>query len=284
MYNDLQVRAVTTFDEDITCHVTAAEESGRVVQCSYDWEAISNISISLPISNFGTPGILVTPAQGRLDVTGSGSDLGLDILGYPKMVFRGVPLFMGSHLAAAFTWTRRDIFVPQVAWGVSHPMVAIFNPEITGLQPYAAKWDANSNVSTLTLFQLSPVFTQHVVETVDSTALDGISAFGGLWTFLNGAFTLLFGANILYFALRRRPLSALGLVHMFQFGRLERQWREDFPAIHTEGGSPGTESAGIVAFIRERLVNLGEDSPHMGQSDDLESQLSLPHAEANLRD
>jgi hypothetical protein len=32
---------------------------------------------------------------------------------------------------------------------------------------------------------------------------------------------------------------------------------EDFPAIHTEGGLPGSDSAGIIdiAFIRERLVD-----------------------------
>jgi hypothetical protein len=57
----------------------------------------------------------------------------------------------------------------------------------------------------------------------------------------------------------RRPLSALELVHILQRRRLVRQWHEDFPAIHTEGGLPGSESAGIVAFIRERLVDLGQD-------------------------
>jgi hypothetical protein len=39
---------------------------------------------------------------------------------------------------------------------------------------------------------------------------------------------------------------------------LVRQWHEDFPALHSEGGLPGSESAGIVAFIRERLVDLEE--------------------------
>jgi hypothetical protein len=69
-----------------------------------------------------------------------------------------------------------------------------------------------------------------------------------------------------------RPLSALGVAHMFQRRRLVRQWHEDFPAIHTEGGLPGSESAGIVVFICERLVDLEEDSsPH---EEDLEVQTS----------
>ncbi|KAJ7723727.1 hypothetical protein DFH07DRAFT_783469 [Mycena maculata] len=44
---------------------------------------------------------------------------------------------------------------------------------------------------------------------------------------------------------------------------LVRQWHKDFPAIHSEGGLPGSYSAGIV---RERLVDVGED-PHKDQID-----------------
>jgi hypothetical protein len=29
--------------------------------------------------------------------------------------------------------------------------------------------------------------------------------------------------------------------------------------MHSEGGLPGSDSAGIVAFIRERLVDVGDD-------------------------
>ncbi|KAJ7764941.1 hypothetical protein B0H16DRAFT_432501 [Mycena metata] len=113
---------------------------------------------------------------------------------------------------------------------------------------------------------------------VDTTVFNGISTFGGLWTFLNGAFSLFFGANILYFALGRRPLSALGIVHIFQRRRLERQWREDFPALRTEGGLPGSESAGIVAFICERLVDSGDDPD---QPDDVEAQKQSKAGESN---
>jgi hypothetical protein len=71
----------------------------------------------------------------------------------------------------------------------------------------------------------------------------------------------------------RRPLSALGIVHIFQRRSLVRQWHEDFPTLHSEGGLPGSESAGIVAFIRERLVDVGDD-PRLNHdsSNDLEVQ------------
>ncbi|KAJ7025142.1 hypothetical protein C8F04DRAFT_1191708 [Mycena alexandri] len=213
---------------------------------------------------FGTPPILVTPVQSNLDA---------DILTSGV----GVPLFPGSHLGAVFTWTQTDI-ISSVTWGVSNRLTAVFTPDIVGLQPFQNPWPVGPNVATLTLVQVTSVATRHLVDAADATVLSGIATFGGFWTFLNGAFSLFFGANVLYFALGRRPLSALGIIHIFQRRRLERQWHEDFPALHTEGGLPGSESAGIVAFIRERLVNLGED-PH--QPDDVEAQKNFDAGESN---
>jgi hypothetical protein len=51
------------------------------------------------------------------------------------------------------------------------------------------------------LFQQTPYTTRHLQEAVDSTVLGGIANFGGFWTFVNGVFAILFGANVLYFAL-----------------------------------------------------------------------------------
>lgn len=110
---------------------------------------------------------------------------------------------------------------------------------------------------------------EYLQDMADASPLSGIATFGGFWTFVNGAFALFFGANVVYFmfgncnplcsaidsddSTGRRPLSALGVVHLFQRRALVRGWHEDFPAIHAEGGLPGSENAGIVAFIRERL-------------------------------
>ncbi|KAJ7867720.1 hypothetical protein B0H14DRAFT_332570 [Mycena olivaceomarginata] len=107
----------------------------------------------------------------------------------------------------------------------------------------------------------------------DVSPLSGLATFGGFWTFVNGAFALFFGANVVYFALGRRPLSALGLVHIFQRRTLARRWHNDFPALHTEGGHPGSESAGVVAFIRERLIDIDQE-PQMPAKNDLEAQHS----------
>ncbi|KAJ7120113.1 hypothetical protein C8R44DRAFT_736966 [Mycena epipterygia] len=102
---------------------------------------------------------------------------------------------------------------------------------------------------------------------MDASPLSGISALGGFWSFVNGAFALIFGANVIYFAFGRRPLSALGAIHIFQRRALARQWHRDFPALHSEGGRPGSDSAGIVAFLRDRLVDLDSDSEDDNPSD-----------------
>ncbi|KAJ7840185.1 hypothetical protein B0H14DRAFT_3458271 [Mycena olivaceomarginata] len=107
-------------------------------------------------------------------------------------------------------------------------------------------------------------------DTANASPFSGIATFGGFWTFVNGAFALFFRANVVYFMFDR--FLRLGVVHLFQRRALVRRWHEDFPAIHTEGGLAGSENAGIVAFIRERLVDLDEDPRGPKESKDAEEQ------------
>ncbi|KAJ7214732.1 hypothetical protein B0H12DRAFT_1329653 [Mycena haematopus] len=126
-------------------------------------------------------------------------------------------------------------------------------PEVTGLQQNTSNTGgAAVNIATLTLVHwYTSAPAKLLQDNADASTLSGIAKLGGFWTFVNGVFTLVFDANIIYFAFgksRRRPLSALGMAHLFQRGALAPKWNKDFPAIHSEGGLP---SAGIVAFIRE---------------------------------
>ncbi|KAJ6450761.1 hypothetical protein C8R45DRAFT_1083837 [Mycena sanguinolenta] len=187
---------------------------------------------------------------------------------YPKHIdFRGcpigselpqsIPLLPGSHLFGLLAWSQHQ----AISTNDHHSYVA-FSSEVYGLQQNTP---AEGNIPSLTL-SVIPTPIRYFQDTVNASALSGIATFGGFWTFVNGTFALFFGANIIYFAFGRRPLSALGVVHLFQRRALARKWREDFPAIQTEGGLPGSENAGIVAFIRERLVDVGEDPRDMEQS------------------
>jgi hypothetical protein len=81
--------------------------------------------------------------------------------------------------------------------------------QIGSLQPNpnTSNDPAGPNVARLSLLQRTIYPTTFTQETVDTNALSGISTFGGFWTSLNGAFALLFGANVLYFALGAPCLS-----------------------------------------------------------------------------
>ncbi|KAJ7453784.1 hypothetical protein FB451DRAFT_1280786 [Mycena latifolia] len=215
------------------------------VQCPPSWRETANISISI-VPPPGAGGVYVWPVHGDL----SPESLGLSLVADPT------PVFPGSPIIGLISWTKRQIITGV---GFISPSVTVFTAEVTSLQPHPSSDAGGSNITTLTLLQRDASATRFVQDTVDPSVLSGVATFGGFWTFLNGAFALVFGANVIYFAFGRRPLSALGVVHIFQRRALVRRWYEDFPAIQTEGGTPGSESAGIVAFIRERLVDLGED-------------------------
>ncbi|KAJ7323219.1 hypothetical protein DFH08DRAFT_817791 [Mycena albidolilacea] len=210
-------------------------EYGDFFVCPYGWFGIAKISISIVFPSE------IDEAYVHLRCNPERCDEGLAPL----------PLLPGSHLFGMLTWSQRQ--------RAAHSGPAfVYNPEIYALQPDPSNVPrARSALLTLRLPYSVPA--KYLQDTADTSYLSGIATFGGFWTFVNGAFALFFGANVVYFMFGRRPLSALGVVHLFQRRALVRRWHEDFPAIHTEGGLPGSENAGIVAFIRERLVDLGED-------------------------
>ncbi|KAF7355884.1 Short-chain dehydrogenase/reductase family protein [Mycena venus] len=191
-----------------------------------------------------------------------------------------IALFPGGRLAATLTWTQYQVISPGLPslMGSFAPLRTFLIAELHSIQPDSL-YNNVSNVSytdsTLTVVQTRPDPVKFIQEYTESSALDGFATVGGLWTFVNGAFVLFFGANVLYFLFGTRPLSALGIVHIFQRRRLVQQWHEDFPALRTEGGRPGSERAGIVAFLRERLVDLESDEE--ADERDLEAQNQFTH-------
>ncbi|KAF8207913.1 hypothetical protein K438DRAFT_347602 [Mycena galopus ATCC 62051] len=153
------------------------------------------------------------------------------------------------------------------------PFRAIILTPVMLLQSDPFPPDLGLNVSSLRLRMRDDAymnfrFAQIVQDYTHTSVLDGLATFSGFWTFVNGAFVLFFGANLLYFLFRRRPLSALGVVHIFQRRTLTRKWNEDFPALQMEGGRPGSKSAGIISFLRERLVDLDDEE----SLEDIEAQ------------
>ncbi|KAJ7450969.1 hypothetical protein B0H11DRAFT_317259 [Mycena galericulata] len=93
--------------------------------------------------------------------------------------------------------------------------------ELSTVQPntqYTGNYSFPS--STLSIVQVSPDPVKFIQEYTETSAIDGLATMGGFWTIVNGAFALFFGANVLYFLFGRRPLSTLGIVHIFQRKKL----------------------------------------------------------------
>ncbi|KAJ7368739.1 hypothetical protein DFH08DRAFT_928803, partial [Mycena albidolilacea] len=214
-----------------------------IATCPVSWNQTINITVSFTFSPQNAPPLIyIMPGQG--DVS--------DLLAFTDPI----PVPLGSQLLAVMTWTSRAI-IPSL----SSLILAPFNSLrlVQHMELYAL---LNANylekttpfLSTVVIVQRQTKPTKWVQESA-ATPLDGISTVGGLWTFVEGVFVLFFGANVVYFAFGRRPLTALGILHFFQSHSLLKKWHEDFPNLYDEGGHPGDTSAGVVAFIRERLVD-----------------------------
>ncbi|KAJ6497332.1 hypothetical protein C8R45DRAFT_1128957 [Mycena sanguinolenta] len=278
--NDFSVDQVTVLDVQtpINCSVTSeTPQVERLVECPLGWGSLqewSTISINLTIPSGYAVNIMPlsekpsTAPLGALapDPTQFESDFDSVHLQIPS---DSVPVVPGSHLFGRLTWTQRETVSRRIL-GIPSSSKPVFAADITGLQPYPSASTPGTNQATLVLFHPYQRAIKLQQDSLDMTPLSGFSTFGGFWTFVEGVFVLFFGANVMYFALGRRPLSALGLIHIFQRRALVRQWHDDFPSLRTEGGQPGSESAGIVAFIRERLIDIDQDT----QPNDLEAQHS----------
>ncbi|KAJ7029916.1 hypothetical protein C8F04DRAFT_1115455 [Mycena alexandri] len=251
------------------CSVTALDTE-LVVECPLPWTSVRSVSTSINIR----PGyvVTITPLPEK-PVILSWEEVQSDFNSVRTHIATNpTPLVSGSHLFGRLTWKKREMLSRWVL-GLPTAMKSVFTAEISGLQTLPSITSA-TNEASLQLYQPYSYAIRLEQDSSDVSPLSGLSTFGGFWSFVNGAFALFFGANVVYFAVGRRPLSALGLIHIFQRNTLVRRWHADFPALRTEGGVAGSETAGVVAFIRERLIDIDEELPAAPQND-LESQSSV---------
>ncbi|KAJ7330952.1 hypothetical protein DFH08DRAFT_815036 [Mycena albidolilacea] len=208
-----------------------------------------------------------TVAWGTLYVK-VGEGIPADVDGFSEPI----PLHAGSHLSAILSITGRRIFSTAMdLLGLVTPTSSIILRPVLLLQE--EKTPPNFGSDTVSL-RLRPrtgfISSANVVQDYpDAFILNSIATFGEFWIFMDGAFAILFGANILYFLYGSRPLSPLGFIDFFRCRTPIRRWSEDIPAFRTEGGQPGTENAGIVAFMRKWFMDIPSESP---KTKDVESQ------------
>ncbi|KAJ6551355.1 hypothetical protein B0H19DRAFT_1157323 [Mycena capillaripes] len=184
-----------------------------------------------------------------------------------------LPMLPNFNVHAYMSWTSRQV----IAAGSSllnpfMPQKMVLHMETKALLPTSNDaTPGGATTSSMSFIQRERFPTKFIEDYTSNSLLDGLSTVGGFWTFLDGTFALLFGASALYFFMGKRSLSALGLGHVFQRSKLMENWREDFPTVHTEGGQPGSETAGVVAFIRDRLLDIEEGQGSGPKGSDIES-------------
>ncbi|KAJ7199979.1 hypothetical protein GGX14DRAFT_544968 [Mycena pura] len=192
---------------DITISITTANVTqycavdGGVAGCPFSWSVLPAEGLVVSANFTEKWAILYIKA-------GEGNPQDVDDYSEP------IPLAAGAHLVAILSQTQRLIFSVTALdlFGFTTPTRAIILRPTLLLQE--DRQPPNSGANTV------------VQDYTDASILNGIATFGGFWTFMDGAFAILFGANILSFLY----------------------------AFRTEGGQPGTENAGIIAFMRERFV------------------------------
>ncbi|KAJ7107960.1 hypothetical protein C8R44DRAFT_804481 [Mycena epipterygia] len=243
----LSMLNVTVGNAATICTTSPGTDPGfskATASCPWNWDETRRFSnsngITVSANLTDTGGILyVKPGEGDP----------ADVREYTEVI----PLIPGSHLSVVLGTTQRQTFSKNALdlLGFTTPLRTILVKHTLLVQTDLSPPDSGAGTVSLRFRERNDVFdpTRIVQDYTDTSVLTGVATFGGFWTFVNGTFALFFGANMLYFLLRRRPLSALGLAHIFQRRNLTRKWHEDFPALHTEGGRPGSESAGIVAFL-----------------------------------
>ncbi|KAJ6588396.1 hypothetical protein B0H19DRAFT_1099127 [Mycena capillaripes] len=115
-----------------------------------------------------------------------------------------IPLLAGSHLSAVLSRQQRDLFSnnAQDLFGVMTPFKSIILTPVLLMQQDPSPPDLGPNTPSLRVHMRDDVgdVSSIVQDYADASVLNGLATFGGFWTFVNGAFAMVFGANILYFS------------------------------------------------------------------------------------
>jgi len=116
----------------------------------------------------------------------------------------------------------------------------------------------SENISTLRIFLLEPFLyasgLRLVQEERTKTVVAGFASVGGIWTFLNGVFAVIFGDSLLRILFGIKPLSVFGLVHTFHRKRLREACMAEYPMLAQQ--NPPKSERGLVSLLQDRLIDL----------------------------
>ncbi|KXN91748.1 hypothetical protein AN958_12362 [Leucoagaricus sp. SymC.cos] len=92
----------------------------------------------------------------------------------------------------------------------------------------------------------------------EGTIIGGFSGLGGIWTFVNGIFTVIFGSTLVLIVFGRKPLSAYGLIHAMR--------ADDVSLIAHKRHFTQEEIQHIMALLENHLIDHKLDIPSNAES------------------
>lgn len=146
------------------------------------------------------------------------------------------PMFPGLNLAGNISreFKRRFVKPPLASWGIFSSSTSFL---VTGLSPLF--YDPSSliprspDTGTLRIFGQNDHSDWELHQDYrDKSVWSGLASVGGFWTFLNGAFGIIFGTRLVLILFGIKPGSIFGIAHLFQRQRPADEHQEN--DIHQE--------------------------------------------------
>jgi hypothetical protein len=94
-----------------------------------------------------------------------------------------------------------------------------------------------------------------VEQTREKSVLQGLAGAGGIWTFIGGIFTALFGSSIIRIIFGTKLISLFGVAHAFAGNEIGNAYRTEYPRLESDL-KVNPAGKGIVAFLSDHLLDL----------------------------
>ncbi|KAJ3542697.1 hypothetical protein NMY22_g3416 [Coprinellus aureogranulatus] len=163
-------------------------------------------------------------------------------------------LFQGAHLLTI----SEDFMVASIKQTITNPQVPV---------------GSNPTTSTLMVAMQPISHSFHLIQDYRAkSVLIGLSALGGLGSFLSTLLAILVGTSLMTALIRNKPFSPLGLLHNLHSELTSLELHQTYPGFIRDMQS-ARRDAGIVAYIfdtLQKLVNMGaalDDSLHHRHDD-----------------
>jgi len=174
--------------------------------------------------------------------------------------------FAHQYLVRQFKYPRLSVF------GLFSPSENIVVSEITQIIPNGPQ--LTDHTASLTIFPRFDFSNVKIVQDHrEKSILKGLSAIGGLWTFIAFIFGALYGNSLIRVVFGRKPIAVFGVVHSIVGAETQEEYRKTYPRLDADIKTL-REAPGLMALIIDKLIDFEIISKPNLDVKDIESQLT----------